>query len=250
MTAQSRPIPLLLTRPDPQGARFGGVLARAFGDRLAILPAPLMAPQDLTPSLPTGMAAVIFTSESAVHATARHPARAGLPTQAWCVGDRTAAVAAEAGFKARSAQGDAAALVRAILAAGQGGPLLHLRGADTRGDLAQTLTDAGLPTAEGVIYAQGALPLPQAALELLQQTAPVIVPLFSPRSAQILADQLPGAAAPLWLVALSPAVAKAASALRPARLILAKTPDAPAMVAAIDTLLSQEADLNPMRSKD
>lgn len=205
---------ILLTRPQAQSLRF----AESLG--LPCLISPLMAPRFLTPVVPPH-AAVILTSETGAEAAARLVA----PTFAFCVGDRTASTARSLGFQASSAAGDAEALIAHILAAPVS-PLLHLRGREARGEIAARLTSAGVPTAEAVAYAQEEQPLSPEALAALHGTAPLILPLFSPRSATLLARVVPRA--PLTVVAMSAAVAEAARGLDPDPLI-ATRPDAAAM---------------------
>lgn len=237
MTPQSRALPVLLTRPAAAGDRFAADLAAAFGDRIVTLSSPLIAPRFLTPDLPAGAAALILTSETGAEAAGRLRAGgAALPARAWCVGDRTASAARAAGFEGISAQGDADALVALILSRGERGPLLHLHGRETRGDVAARLAAAGV-TATGVaVYAQEAQPLSPAARAALDGAGPVIVPLFSPRTAELFAATAPHRAA-LWLAALSPAVAAAVADLPAARRVTATTPDAAGMLAALRPLI-------------
>jgi uroporphyrinogen-III synthase len=152
---------------------------------------------------------------------------------AYCVGDRTAQVAREAGFRVQSAQGDAEALLALILRE-KPQALIHLRGREARGDLAQRLSAAGVFTQERVVYAQDAQPLSDDAVAVLSGKAPVLVPLFSPRSAEILGAAWQGLTthAPLVVVAISQAVAEAA-AFCPTKPVLAAHPDAPSMLDAV-----------------
>lgn len=229
-------LPVLLTRPKAQGEAFARDLAARFGTRVRPVLSPLMAPSFLTPDLPEGpFAAVIFTSATGV--TTALPVRAGLPARAFCVGQKTAEAARAAGFQPTSADGDAEALLSLILANPPAGRLLHLRGLEARGDLAGRLSAAGIPTIGLVTYRQDPQALSPEALALLQAPGPVILPLFSPRSATMLIRVLPpDAKAMLYLAALSPTVAKAAN-FPSTRLITAARPDADAMLAAIAELI-------------
>jgi uroporphyrinogen-III synthase len=232
MASQSRAHRILLTRPAEQGARFAEQLVHRFGTRVTILQSPLIAPRLPGPVLPQGpFRAVIFTSETAVAAARDLP---GLPRVAFTVGDRTALAAHAAGFTARSAEGDADALV-ALLLRTDPGPVLHLHGTDTRGDVVGRLRAAGLRAEGAVVYAQEPQPLTDAAQGWLDGDQPVIVPLFSPRSAALFCAVR--AKAPLWLAALSPAVDDAAT-LPAARRVIAARPDAPAMLDAVADLLA------------
>lgn len=219
---------ILLTRPEDSAARFTAQLRQRFGD-IRIVQSPLLrivpveGDWDVTP-----YQALIFTSAQGV-------ARGPRGRECYVVGQVTAQAATDAGMRVVAVEPDAQSLIRRILADPPPGPLLHLRGEHARGDIAQTLTAAGIPTQEKVIYAQTECPLNTQAQALLQEDSPVLVPLFSPRTARIFADQARGAA-PLWIAALSPAVAQELHKL-PARLEIAKTPDARAMLDATQRLM-------------
>jgi uroporphyrinogen-III synthase len=228
---------LLLTRPRAQSERFARDFAAALGREIPMVIAPLMeiVPRGLTVD-PAAAAGLIFTSENGVAAFAGAEARRHWPV--WCVGERTAAAARAAGFvDVWVAGGDAESLVAEILAAHPPGPLLHLRGAHAAGDVPGRLTAGGVPTTTAVVYDQRAQPLTAEALSLLANPGEeVLLPLFSPRSAALLAEAAGGVRARLHPVAISPAAARvwAGSALgagRPAQ--VATAPDAPAMIIAL-----------------
>ncbi|MGP3696875.1 uroporphyrinogen-III synthase [Rhodobacter sp. NSM] len=246
MAPQSRaPLPaVLLTRPEAQGARFAAALAAALGP-VRIVTAPLMVPHYLSPAIPLRPAALVFTSETGVEGfrRLRAPALEGV-VRAWCVGNRTARAARAAGLDARSADGDAEALIEAILAAGETGPLLHLRGEESRGAVAARLSASGLMSAEAVVYDQRPQPLSPEAVTLLSEGTPVIAPLFSPRTARLLGAELAraGLAPPLRVAAMSAAVAEAAAALPPHRLRIAERPDAEALLEVVKALFDAEAE--------
>lgn len=231
---------VLLTRPVAQSQRFAADLQAKLGP-LSIIMSSLMAPSfakvDLEGRQYTGL---VLTSETAAEA-ARRILAAGqcLPNQAFCVGDRTAKAAQNAGLVPVSAKGDAAALIALIQTHAPRGRLLHLRGADTRGDVARTLTEGGIVTESVVAYTQIAQPLSPQAVQVLAENYPLILPLFSPRSAKLLVQALPkGSNAPLWIAAISPATAEAAQDLRPLKTVTASRTDAEAMLQAVADLLS------------
>lgn len=201
---------LLLTRPRAQAERFARAAEAALGP-LQVVIAPLVEIRRKPLTLdPAGHAGFIFTSENGV----RHfAAQSGLRDRpVWCVGPRTAAVAARAGFAVQpltEAGGDAEALIRALRAARPALPLLHLRGAHAVTDLAGRLTAEGLACDEAVVYAQSDLPPTPDALHALAGTAPVLLPVFSPLGAVRAAAMLraAGPAATGMVVAISPAAA-------------------------------------------
>lgn len=268
MGAQSRPV-ILLTRPRPAAEGFARALRRAHPQtRLRIMIAPLMAPRPILPAPETlpawpggavapqndaltcvsGPPLVVFTSQEGVRGYLRHWPAAG--HEAVCVGARTAALARRAGFCARAVAGGTAQALLADLAPkrgpdGGGGigadrPILVVRGRDTALDLAAALVARGQTAQSVIVYAQEAVPLAPRALTLLAAEEAVILPVFSARSASLLATAAVGAShhAPRYLVAISPAVAQAAAALDPARIAVAPSPDAAGMCAAVTLLMS------------
>jgi uroporphyrinogen-III synthase len=211
---RARDAVLLLTRPEPAARRFAAEAEQAVGPFAQVVIAPLqrIVPLGPLPALPPG-AALAFTSENGVAmavAAGLGGQAAGGPRRAYCVGARTAAAARAAGFEARAAEGCADALLAAILADPPPGPIVHLAGRHQRGDLAERLRAAGLPATRIAAYDQQAAEVSDEARAALAGARPVVAPLFSPRSAALLAERMPAAPrAPLLLVFLSPAVAEA-----------------------------------------
>ena len=220
---------ILVTRPAPDGALTAKALAKATG--LNVVESPLLEIRTLGP-LPdmAGIRELIFTSRNGVRAYADLQGPA-LP--AICVGEATAEAAREIGLDARALGGESDALIEAVRDAAPAGPLLHLRGEVARGEVAARLTKAGIETREAVIYQQSLLNLTAEARALLDARKPVIVPLYSPRTAARLAEIADNPRAPLHLIAMSGAVAKAASALHAENRTIAEAPDAGAMIRAI-----------------
>ncbi|WP_305547475.1 uroporphyrinogen-III synthase [Tabrizicola sp.] len=198
---------------------------------------PLLVPRNLTPPLPDrDYAAVIFTSAQAVPASRAMTAR--LPSLAWCVGRKTAEAATAAGFRAKSADGDAKALVAAITADPPDGSILYLRGVDTASNILSNLRNIGFHTDEAVVYVQEPQSLAPQALALLREPVDVIVPLFSPRTARLFRAALPDdTSARLHIAAMSGTVADALGDLSCVVLTIASHPDGPAMLDAVETLL-------------
>ncbi len=215
------PVPaVLLTRPEAASRRFA---ARLTGLDVVIAPLMRIVPVDHDSAAVTGAKALIFTSENAVPA-----AGAGAGRRAICVGPRTADVARAAGFDVTEGPGDAAGLMPSLI--GLGPEWLHPHGRHVA---------AELPVPGIVVYDQQPLPLSYPARALLAGDRPVILPLFSPRSARFTATETRNAAAPLWIAAISAAADAAWDAAQgkpPARRVVAERPEADAMARAIATL--------------
>lgn len=219
MSSTTQPA-LLLTRPLEDSRRFAAMLP---GWRAVISPILRIVAVDHDGAALHRAPGLVFTSAHAVPAAG--PGRGRL---ALCVGGHTAHVARQAGFDVRTGNGFAEGLLPLIDDARV--PLVHPHGRH----LARRLPVPGM-----VVYDQEALPLNDDARRLLAGTAPVILPLFSPRSARLAAAAARDARAPLWPVAISRAALDAWDA--PAAICrVADSPDAEAMADAIRALPAAE----------
>lgn len=224
---------LLMTRPRAEAEAFVADLPEDLRARLTPLFCPLMRIVPLgTEVSMAGIAGVIFTSANGVAC-----AGAGRELPAYCVGPKTARVAQAAGWRVALTCPDAEHLIAALTDLAPEGPLLHLRGVHSSGDIVGRLSARGIETR--------ALPLYDQVLELLDDPAraalagpePVIVPLFSPRMARHFAEICAGSA-PLYLAPISAAAAKAVENTGARAIEVAKTPDSPGLVAAVARLLA------------
>lgn len=211
---------LLLTRPAADSRRFAQGFA---GWHVVIAPVLEIVAVPHDGARLAGAEVLVFTSAHAVPAAGPGRGRA-----AFCVGPRTAAVARAAGFAVTEGPGDAAGL-RPMLQ-GVGGAV-HPHGAHLAADL-------GVPGI--VVYDQRAVALTAQARALLAtRGAQVIAPLFSPRSAALLAAQARDVAAEIWIAAISPAARRAYDAPH-AGVVEAARPDAAGLRDAILDLVSKE----------
>ncbi|WP_299349230.1 uroporphyrinogen-III synthase [uncultured Shimia sp.] len=214
---------ILLTRPTAAATAFAKKLE---GIAAEIVISPVQLIESVPFESPESFTGAIFTSRNGVEMIE------GREAPCWCVGDATMEAAKAKGWQAKSAAGDVEALLRRILADNPKAPLVHFRGAFARGDLAERLSREGIETAEIVVYQQVSQALTDQARLALHRENPVILPLFSPRSAAQVVQQGPFEA-PLTVVAISEAVAAEAAALGPVQMVVADAPDAVSMVAAI-----------------
>lgn len=235
-----RPLPVLITRPEPQAGRFAQELRARFPD-LQPVNAPLMAREFLRPASPQGsFSALILTSETGAEAAGLiRDSGTILPDLALCVGPRSASAARQAGFQALSADGAAADLLDLIRARAPEGRLLYLHGEDRAADIAGALRPEGFVIDSLVAYRQRALPLPAAARALLLAPAPVLLPLFSPRSARLFVAALPkDHLAPLLPVVISANARAALPDWLQDRAETADHPDLSGMMQAIHRVIS------------
>ena len=229
------PVTVLLTRPAAASQQTAQALdgvcgGAAKGLQIVISPILEIVTTPLSTSLDSEVP-VILTSAHAVAALSADQVPPG--QRAYCVGTATAQAAQGLGFQTLCAQGDAGDLLKLIHQHGEGGPLLWLRGKHRRAELGQQLRASGIDVSERVVYDQIERALSPTAQTALNAANPIILPLYSPRSARLLGQACAAAQAPLHLVAISAAALQGWCGAAPASTLVADRPDGPAMVAAL-----------------
>ncbi len=231
-----RETPLLaLTRPRPRAEALLARIETRLGRRVPALIAPLLEVQPLAADYtPRAFDGLILTS---AHGAQLARDIAGLPV--WCVGRATARAARVRGARVRAVAADADGLLAQLAGREFGRGLLWLRGVHVAGDIAARLGATGIRVRAVTIYDQPARPPDPALTRALEGTAPVVLPLYSPRSARLAGQALRRAGPGLRVIALSPAVAGAwqAAAGAPAR--ICARPDGEEMLRRIIAALGQ-----------
>ncbi len=213
---------LIITRPAPDGDRFASEVAAHVDVSIIVSPLQKIVPVEVM----CGAGAVVFTSSNGV----AQAVRMGLTgARAWCVGERTAQLAQDAGFDAVSAGGNAEDLIKLILTQKPLENLTHIRGREARGDIAPRLTASGVPCADLIAYEQETLSLSEAAKAATQGVSPAIIPLFSPRAAMLFLEQVSVGPHSKFIV-MSKAVADCMGGLR---VQVLDEPNGDAMLAAV-----------------
>ncbi len=221
---------VLLTRPAEQSDDF----RRLLGRKTDVVISPVMKIEPLAFSANADDYDVfVFASRSAVLAASKRLDLAG--RHAIAVGDKTAGVAESFGMITASAAGIAEDLIKRVQRDFPGGKALFIHGEYTQGDVAKKLNLLGIDTDSTVAYRQIPLPLSKSACALICGEQPVILPLFSARSAAILSNEALQcqSSAPLWLVALSNNVLAAWQGPKPAKFVSVQQVSAAAMAKEI-----------------
>ena len=211
---------LLLTRPEAQSRVFLAEFQARLGRGVSSVISPVMrivpvkSGRDLS-----RYATIIVTSSNAV---SRDLAGRRVVT----VGEKTAAKAQAAGAEARCLGETVDAFLKRIAEVRL--PALYLHGVHTRGDMVERARSRGVVVDEAVVYDQAEIALTQAAQDALA-SGRALVPLFSPRSAALVAAYrvAPGTR----VVAISEATADAWTA--PGEVMVALHPDQAAMLEAV-----------------
>ena len=228
---------ILITRPEDSAISFASRVRARLGCGVRVVLSPLMQ-IEYQGSLPplAGVRTLIFTSQHGVQAFAALTDQRDF--DCYAVGNATADVARQLGLRIKSCQGDGQGLIAQVIADNAAVRCLHIRGEHAAVDIAKLLNQAGIETDTAILYRQIGLALEPQAAELLRGEKPVILPLFSPRSAKLFFQQFqPGA--PLMVAAISEQVAQTVRETSVSALRVATRPDADAMLEAIDALCNE-----------
>ena len=238
---------LLLTRPHPDSVALAAILKDHGVESLI---EPMMTIRiDSTARLDlAGVQAILLTSMNGARALAAASSdRAARQLPVFAVGCATARAAREAGFDSvTAADGDVNTL--AVLVMGRlrpdAGPLVHVAGQVSTGDLAARLAAAGFEARRAPLYEAVAAPAFSASARraLGAQTLAGVV-FFSPRTARLFAklareSGLESTARALTAFCLSRAVAMAAATLSWHRVCVAAAPRQDALVASVVSALT------------
>ena len=143
---------ILVTRPLPDGERTAAAL-RARGHDVLLVP--LMQVRPMPAVVGGNWAAVIVTSANALRVLSAEQIASLLALPLYAVGERSAAVARELGFReVRTPNGDALALVRLIAErhANEAAPYLYLAGQDRAADIETALAGHGIKVETVIVY--------------------------------------------------------------------------------------------------
>ncbi|MEO0504205.1 MAG: uroporphyrinogen-III synthase [Pseudomonadota bacterium] len=225
-----------MTRPVMASRAFVDSLPEALAIRVDAILTPLLrieptgADVSLAPS-----DAVIFTSGNGVRF-----APDGAGRVAYCVGLATTRAAQDRGWVAQQSGDTAEALAQELVRKVPDQRLFHLSGAHTRGDILGRLRAAGADVHRVALYDQRTCDLTDAARRALAGDRPVLVPLFSPRTATQFFAQSPVLDRAV-LLGLSDSVAACAPEPLRESVIVSAAPDATAMVKALQQTVDRLA---------
>ena len=185
---------VVLTRPENSSRQVLAACETALGKAVLAEVSPILRiiPVGGWPDL-TAFQAVLLSSVHGVQGRLD-----GL--RAYCVGNRTAMAAEKAGAKVVMTAQDADHLPEDIPER----RVMYLRGSHVSTDLA---TRYGC--SEKIVYDQHSIPLTKAALNALTGEKQVILPLFSPRSARLVAKEVAQLGQKVHIIAMSGSIAEA-----------------------------------------
>lgn len=217
-----------MTRPRAASDAFVATLSKAVRAQLDPVFSPLIDIIPVQSDVDMGpQNSAVFSSRNGVMVGPEGGGRV-----AYCIGPATTKAALEKGWNARHVGHDADSLVDALQAMRPQGPLVHLSGRHTRGNITGRLAQTGLNITNIAVYDQILRPLSDEARQVILNASRVIVPLFSPRSATQFVQSAPTLRS-VQVIALSTAVAREIPGHAVLSVIVTARPDAQAMGAAL-----------------
>lgn len=231
-----QPVSLILTRPAKANIALRSAVPPDVRARVELVESPLVeiVPVKAADSGMTARAA-IFTSANGVRF-----APEGQGRLAFCVGEKTTAAANAAGWNAECFGQTAEALVQSLRQANLPDPTVHFCGVHVRGDIVADLASEKGDVRQFVVYDQRLLSLTPRARDVVSNQKPVIVPLFSPRTAAHFAAEAPGNPR-LRTVCMSAAVAEKVQLDTRFEVLTAAEPTMKAMMHSIRQCLEDAA---------
>lgn len=241
----TNPVRALVTRPEEDAADTAARL-EAMGIEAVVAPVTTIEPIARGPLDLDGAQALLVTSRNGVRALADATAVRDIPLLA--VGDSTAALAREAGFRSiASADGTSDDLVRLAgsMLDPAGGRLIHAAGEAAGNALCQTLAEQGFEAVPEVFYRAVPVALPGPVRELLAVGGVAFALFLSAGAARAFAELLSGERAERWCgrmtaICLSDGVAEAAGALPWRAIRRAARPDLPSLLEAIPMMRGEQ----------
>ena len=223
---------LLLTRPLAGSEAFWQALSGEVRSLVVPIFSPLIEiiPIESTPDIE---GCVIFSSVNGVENSPLGDGRI-----AYCVGEMTTNAAVSAGWNACQVGETANHLVAVLAALPEKTVFTHLSGIHARGNIAQLLSAAGHYTRRIAVYDQLQCKFTREATEAIASKVPMLVPLFSPRTALTFMEQDIGQA-PRHLIALSEDVAASVRKLNWSSLTVCAAPTRETMVDAVQKVVTR-----------
>lgn len=212
---------LLVTRPRVQAEQFLKACEGRLGTSIQNVISPIIEikPVGLVPDL-TQFETTVVTSSNGVHRLGE----ALRDQRTAVVGEATAELARSFGAEVVMVAQTAAELLQDT--APLRPPVLVCRGVHARVDLKAEMTAIGIEARSCILYDQASCALSAEAQDLLIGSGPILAPVFSPRSADLLSAEK--IVAPTIVLALSQAVAEAWVGSEEIRVAI--RPDAKAMI--------------------
>lgn len=211
---------LLLTRPEGGNERFCLNIEHLLG-QCEILDNPLQKIEFLETLIEVKEESIlIFTSINGLRASEKYNLR---NKKCFVVGENTRKIATSAGYEVLASSSDQENLLKLIKLKNPTESMVHIRGKHTAGNLCDSLKNNDFSCFEITGYNQQPLKIKKQIFHKVKSGRPVILPIFSPRSAKLLLNELDLTG--FHVAAMSEAVSKELGSVDLADLVISEKPD-------------------------
>ena len=179
---------ILITRPLHQSRRFKKSLVEQFGENLEICISPILEIKSFRVKINLSFFdGIIFTSENGVKAFTNLNKKTD--KKIYCVGAYTSEVARRSGLSVSHTEKDVGDLKTWLIENDSERKLLYLCGQNISNNLEVAFEGSKTTVVSQIIYDQLSRKLSPSAIQFLSGVIPVLIPIFSERSYEILSQQ-------------------------------------------------------------
>ena len=181
---------ILITRPLHQSRRFKKSLVEQFGENLEICISPILEIKSFRVKINLSFFdGIIFTSENGVKAFTNLNKKTD--KKIYCVGAYTSEIARKSGLIVAHTEKDVGDLKTWLIENDSERKLLYLCGQNISNNLEVAFEGSKTTVVSQIIYDQLSRKLSPSAIQFLSGVIPVLIPIFSERSYEILSQQTP-----------------------------------------------------------
>lgn len=179
---------ILITRPLHQSRRFKKSLVEQFGENLEICISPILEIKSFRVNINLSFFdGIIFTSENGVKAFTNLNKKTD--KKIYCVGAYTSEIARKSGLIVAHTEKDVGDLKTWLIENDSERKLLYLCGQNISNNLEVAFEGSKTTVVSQIIYDQLSRKLSPSAIQFLSGVIPVLIPIFSERSYEILSQQ-------------------------------------------------------------
>ena len=179
---------ILITRPLHQSRRFKKSLVEQFGENLEICISPILEIKSFRVKINLSFFdGIIFTSENGVKAFTNLNKKTD--KKIYCVGAYTSEIARKSGLIVAHTEKDVGDLKTWLIENDSERKLLYLCGQNISNNLEVAFEGSKTTVVSQIIYDQLSRKLSPSAIQFLSGAIPVLIPIFSERSYEILSQQ-------------------------------------------------------------
>ena len=224
---------ILITRPLQQSRRFAETLVKQFGKNLEICASPVLEIKFFKVEIKlNSFDGLIFTSESGVRAFSNLNQQS--EKKVYCVGAYTSEIARKSGLSVTHTEKNVEDLKTWLIENDAERRLLYLCGQHISNNREMAFEESKITIVSQIIYDQLPRKLSPGAIQFLSDVRPVLLPIFSERSYEILSRQFKSSMkSPRIAICLSSAIANKVKDDEFEKVLISSQPDLESLIKGV-----------------